>query len=208
MFVNSRLRPVLCCFTAGFSRLAHSLLWWSFKTSCSDQRVVWTEGGRLKDTFTEQVRRLEGWEEGWEWNRTECVSLKFVLLKHDWWKHKPFLFLLFFFKTVLLIESFCLTFFSLILRLKAPDLISAHSRQNYTIKDLLPFTVYRASVACKEDYGILSDWSSDITARTLERGNSLQSHRAKNPMTRNLKRFKYSPSMPGTARDNSINQWR
>ncbi|XP_042277102.1 interleukin-6 receptor subunit beta [Thunnus maccoyii] len=54
---------------------------------------------------------------------------------------------------------------------QAPDLISARP-QNYTIKDLLPFTVYRASVACKEDYGIWSDWSSDITARTLERAPS------------------------------------
>lgn len=45
---------------------------------------------------------------------------------------------------------------------------------NYTIKDLLPFTIYRAAVACKEESDIWSDWSSEVSARTLDRGNSFQ----------------------------------
>ncbi|KAI3372951.1 hypothetical protein L3Q82_023397 [Scortum barcoo] len=40
---------------------------------------------------------------------------------------------------------------------------------NYTIKDLLPFTVYRAAVACKEESDIWSDWSSEVSTRTLDR---------------------------------------
>ncbi|XP_041793945.1 interleukin-6 receptor subunit beta isoform X2 [Chelmon rostratus] len=39
----------------------------------------------------------------------------------------------------------------------------------YKIKDLLPFTIYRAAVACREESGIWSDWSSDIAVRTLDR---------------------------------------
>ncbi|XP_034727066.1 uncharacterized protein LOC117944399 isoform X2 [Etheostoma cragini] len=39
----------------------------------------------------------------------------------------------------------------------------------YTIRDLLTFTVYRAAVACREDSGIWSDWSSDVSTRTLDR---------------------------------------
>ncbi|XP_029294751.1 interleukin-6 receptor subunit beta [Cottoperca gobio] len=40
---------------------------------------------------------------------------------------------------------------------------------NYTIKHLLAFTVYRVSVACRQESGFWSDWSSDISARTLDR---------------------------------------
>ncbi|XP_053180844.1 interleukin-6 receptor subunit beta [Scomber japonicus] len=39
----------------------------------------------------------------------------------------------------------------------------------HTIKDLQPFTVYTFSVACRMEYGLWSDWSADVTARTLER---------------------------------------
>ncbi|KAM7415561.1 hypothetical protein PAMA_017867 [Pampus argenteus] len=42
----------------------------------------------------------------------------------------------------------------------------------YEITDLQPFTVYRASVACSVTLGIWSDWSSEVTARTLERAPS------------------------------------
>ncbi|XP_071339984.1 interleukin-6 receptor subunit beta isoform X2 [Trachinotus anak] len=40
----------------------------------------------------------------------------------------------------------------------------------YTIKDLLPFTIYKAAMACRgRDSGIWSSWSPDITVRTLDR---------------------------------------
>ncbi|XP_074495632.1 interleukin-6 receptor subunit beta [Sebastes fasciatus] len=54
---------------------------------------------------------------------------------------------------------------------QAPDSVCAHRYQTltYTIKDLLTFTVYRAAVACREESGIWSDWSSDVSARTLDR---------------------------------------
>nr|XP_015815913.2 interleukin-6 receptor subunit beta [Nothobranchius furzeri] len=39
----------------------------------------------------------------------------------------------------------------------------------YTIRNLLPFKVYRASVACRGTNGIWSDWSSDANGRTLDR---------------------------------------
>ncbi|XP_022623829.1 interleukin-6 receptor subunit beta-like [Seriola dumerili] len=40
----------------------------------------------------------------------------------------------------------------------------------HTVKDLLPFTVYRAAVACRRDEsGIWSNWSPDVTVTTLER---------------------------------------
>ncbi|XP_005938714.1 interleukin-6 receptor subunit beta [Haplochromis burtoni] len=50
---------------------------------------------------------------------------------------------------------------------KVPDL-SANLTLNYTIKDLLPFTVYRAAVACREQI-FWSNWSSEMRGRTLDR---------------------------------------
>ncbi len=60
-------------------------------------------------------------------------------------------------------------------RLQTPVSLPANEDQTltYKIKDLLPFTVYRAAVACRAESGIWSDWSSDVTARTLDRGNCL-----------------------------------
>ncbi|XP_076586604.1 interleukin-6 receptor subunit beta [Chaetodon auriga] len=54
---------------------------------------------------------------------------------------------------------------------QAPDSVPAHRDQTltYKIRDLLPFTIYRAAVACREESGIWSDWSSDVTMRTLDR---------------------------------------
>ncbi|XP_038559756.1 interleukin-6 receptor subunit beta isoform X2 [Micropterus salmoides] len=54
---------------------------------------------------------------------------------------------------------------------KAIDSVPVHQHQTltYVIKDLLPFTAYRAAVACREHSGIWSDWSSDVSARTLDR---------------------------------------
>ncbi|XP_035852887.1 interleukin-6 receptor subunit beta isoform X2 [Sander lucioperca] len=54
---------------------------------------------------------------------------------------------------------------------QAPDYVPAHQDQTltYAIRDLLTFTVYRAAVACREDSGIWSDWSSDVSMRTLDR---------------------------------------
>ncbi|XP_050930827.1 interleukin-6 receptor subunit beta isoform X2 [Lates calcarifer] len=46
-----------------------------------------------------------------------------------------------------------------------------HQEQVYTIKHLLPFTVYRAAVACRK-YHIWSNWSPDVTVRTLDRAPS------------------------------------
>ena len=59
---------------------------------------------------------------------------------------------------------------------QVPDSVPAHQHQilTYRIKDLLPFTVYRAAVACRQESSIRSEWSSwspDITAETLDRGN-------------------------------------
>ncbi|XP_040898632.1 interleukin-6 receptor subunit beta [Toxotes jaculatrix] len=39
----------------------------------------------------------------------------------------------------------------------------------HTIGDLLPFTSYRAAVACRGESGIWSSWSPDVTVRTLDR---------------------------------------
>ncbi|XP_054466393.1 interleukin-6 receptor subunit beta [Anoplopoma fimbria] len=54
---------------------------------------------------------------------------------------------------------------------QALDSVPAPRHQNltYTIKDLLVSTVYRAAVACREESGIWSDWSSDVSARTLDK---------------------------------------
>ncbi|XP_070820044.1 interleukin-6 receptor subunit beta [Chaetodon trifascialis] len=54
---------------------------------------------------------------------------------------------------------------------QVPDSVPAHRGQTltYKIRDLLPFTIYRAAVACREESGIWSDWSSDVTVRTLDR---------------------------------------
>uniref|UniRef100_A0A3B4YUZ0 Interleukin-6 receptor subunit beta-like n=1 Tax=Seriola lalandi dorsalis TaxID=1841481 RepID=A0A3B4YUZ0_SERLL len=53
-----------------------------------------------------------------------------------------------------------------------PDFLRVH-RDNklvHTVKDLLPFTVYRAAVACRRgESGIWSNWSPDVTVTTLER---------------------------------------
>uniref|UniRef100_A0A667WLZ1 Fibronectin type-III domain-containing protein n=1 Tax=Myripristis murdjan TaxID=586833 RepID=A0A667WLZ1_9TELE len=54
------------------------------------------------------------------------------------------------------------------------EFVPVHGRQTrlFTIKDLLPFSVYRAAVACRGETGFWSDWSSDVTLRTLERAPS------------------------------------
>ncbi|XP_030581567.1 interleukin-6 receptor subunit beta [Archocentrus centrarchus] len=54
---------------------------------------------------------------------------------------------------------------------QVPDSISAFADQimTYTMKNLLPFTIYRAAVACRGDTGIWSDWSSEIRGTTLDR---------------------------------------
>lgn len=54
---------------------------------------------------------------------------------------------------------------------------------NYTIKGLLPFTVYRAAVACRERI-FWSNWSSEIRGRTLDRGNR-HSHQGQNTRSYN-----------------------
>ncbi|XP_074525722.1 uncharacterized protein LOC141789999 [Halichoeres trimaculatus] len=53
---------------------------------------------------------------------------------------------------------------------QAPGLVSTRRRQtlNFTIKDLLPFTAYRAAVSCREDSDFWSHWSNEVTAQTLE----------------------------------------
>lgn len=55
---------------------------------------------------------------------------------------------------------------------QVPDLVHTRKAQKlvYTIKALLPFNVYVAAAACREMFGIWSDWSSGVAARTLERG--------------------------------------
>ncbi|XP_068559635.1 interleukin-6 receptor subunit beta [Cebidichthys violaceus] len=57
---------------------------------------------------------------------------------------------------------------------QAPDSVPAHEDQtlSYTIKDLLVSTVYRAAVACREESGFWSDWSSDVSTRTLDKAPS------------------------------------
>ncbi|MEQ2297328.1 hypothetical protein AMECASPLE_033669, partial [Ameca splendens] len=52
------------------------------------------------------------------------------------------------------------------------DLVPAYEGQtlNYTITNLLPFMAYTAAVACTTESGIWSDWSSDTTIQTLDRG--------------------------------------
>ncbi|XP_034027057.1 interleukin-6 receptor subunit beta [Thalassophryne amazonica] len=54
------------------------------------------------------------------------------------------------------------------------DSVPAHPQQMlfFTIEDLQPFTVYTASVSCRDMCGIWSDWSSDITGRTRDRAPS------------------------------------
>ncbi|XP_069562112.1 interleukin-6 receptor subunit beta [Brachyistius frenatus] len=53
---------------------------------------------------------------------------------------------------------------------QAPDYIAAQADLlTCTIKDLLPFTTYRAAVACRGRSGVWSDWSADISGRTLDR---------------------------------------
>ncbi|XP_013870098.1 interleukin-6 receptor subunit beta [Austrofundulus limnaeus] len=51
------------------------------------------------------------------------------------------------------------------------DVVSAHADQNvnYTIRNLLPFNVYTAAVACRGESGFWSDWSSGMSGRTLDR---------------------------------------
>ncbi|KAM7019156.1 interleukin-6 receptor subunit beta-like [Tautogolabrus adspersus] len=57
---------------------------------------------------------------------------------------------------------------------QAPDLVSEHHSLTltHTIRDLEPFTVYRAAVRCKKGSDIWSKWSADITASTLEKAPS------------------------------------
>ncbi|XP_060895021.1 interleukin-6 receptor subunit beta isoform X3 [Labrus mixtus] len=57
---------------------------------------------------------------------------------------------------------------------QAPDLVSAHPSLTltHTVRDLQPFTVYRAAVRCRERSGIWSKWSTDITMSTLEKAHS------------------------------------
>ncbi|XP_065808167.1 interleukin-6 receptor subunit beta isoform X3 [Labrus bergylta] len=57
---------------------------------------------------------------------------------------------------------------------QAPDLVSAHPNLTltHTVRDLQPFTVYRAAVRCRERSNIWSKWSADITASTLEKAPS------------------------------------
>uniref|UniRef100_A0A671X218 Fibronectin type-III domain-containing protein n=2 Tax=Sparus aurata TaxID=8175 RepID=A0A671X218_SPAAU len=57
---------------------------------------------------------------------------------------------------------------------QVPDSVPAHRAQilTYRIKDLLPFTIYRAAVTCRQESSIRSEWSSwspDVTVRTLDR---------------------------------------
>ncbi|XP_033475902.2 interleukin-6 receptor subunit beta isoform X1 [Epinephelus lanceolatus] len=54
---------------------------------------------------------------------------------------------------------------------QALDFVPAQEDQTltYTIQDLLMSTIYRAAVACRSKSGIWSDWSSDVSARTLGR---------------------------------------
>ncbi|XP_065808161.1 interleukin-6 receptor subunit beta isoform X2 [Labrus bergylta] len=61
---------------------------------------------------------------------------------------------------------------------QAPDLVSAHPNLTltHTVRDLQPFTVYRAAVRCRERSNIWSKWSADITASTLEKALSSVRH--------------------------------
>ncbi|XP_060895020.1 uncharacterized protein LOC132974762 isoform X2 [Labrus mixtus] len=61
---------------------------------------------------------------------------------------------------------------------QAPDLVSAHPSLTltHTVRDLQPFTVYRAAVRCRERSGIWSKWSTDITMSTLEKALSSVRH--------------------------------
>ncbi|XP_041855587.1 interleukin-6 receptor subunit beta isoform X2 [Melanotaenia boesemani] len=54
------------------------------------------------------------------------------------------------------------------------DSITVLARQNvsYSIAKLQPFTVYRAAVACRGRFGVTSDWSADVTGKTLDRAPS------------------------------------
>ncbi|KAK5909310.1 hypothetical protein CesoFtcFv8_003252 [Champsocephalus esox] len=56
----------------------------------------------------------------------------------------------------------------------APGSVPSHQDQtlNYRMKDLLTFTFYQVGLACREEPGFWSDWSSDVSARTLERAPS------------------------------------
>ncbi|KAL6114925.1 uncharacterized protein ACO6RY_05585 [Pungitius sinensis] len=57
---------------------------------------------------------------------------------------------------------------------EAPESVTSHRDETltYTIKDLLVSTAYRAAVACAEESGIWSDWSSEVSARTLDKAPS------------------------------------
>lgn len=56
---------------------------------------------------------------------------------------------------------------------QAADTVPAHEDQTltYSIKDLLPFTVYGAGVACRGDSNIWSDWSAEVTVGTPDMSN-------------------------------------
>lgn len=53
------------------------------------------------------------------------------------------------------------------------DTVPAREDQilTYSIKGLLPFTVYGAAVACRGDSNIWSNWSFEVTVRTPDKGN-------------------------------------
>lgn len=56
---------------------------------------------------------------------------------------------------------------------QAADTVPAHEDQTltYSIRDLLPFTMYGAAVACRGESNIWSDWSAEVTVRTPDTSN-------------------------------------
>lgn len=56
---------------------------------------------------------------------------------------------------------------------QAAEVVPAHEDQTltYSIRALLPFTLYRAAVACRGDSNIWSKWSSEVTVRTPDMSN-------------------------------------
>lgn len=56
---------------------------------------------------------------------------------------------------------------------QAADTVPAYEDQSltYSIKDLLPFTVYGAAVACRGESSFWSDWSAEVTVRTPDMSN-------------------------------------
>ncbi|KAM8887069.1 interleukin-6 receptor subunit beta isoform 2-T2 [Spinachia spinachia] len=54
---------------------------------------------------------------------------------------------------------------------EAPESVAAHGGEavTFTIRDLLVSTAYTAAVACTGESGIRSDWSSEVSGRTLDK---------------------------------------